>query len=86
MAIKYQKLDPADSMGAVDLFAEAGLIHPGTESSKPGRMNRKVDGPKSGSEPGRSYPRQTAFSGRFGPKEIGFETPQGSKMWVGVIL
>ena len=39
MAIKYQKLDPADSMGAVDLFAEAGLIHPGTESSKPGRMN-----------------------------------------------
>ena len=39
IAIKYQKLDPADSMGAVDLFTESGLIHPGTESSKPGRMN-----------------------------------------------
>ena len=33
------KLDPADNMGAVGLFAEAGLIHPGTEFSKPGRMN-----------------------------------------------
>lgn len=30
------KLDPADSMGAVDLFSEAGLIHPGTESPTPG--------------------------------------------------
>ena len=43
MAIKYLKqllkLDPADNMGAVDIFAEAGLIHRGAESSKPGRMN-----------------------------------------------
>ena len=32
------KLDPADNIGAVDLFAEAGLIHPGAEPSTPGRM------------------------------------------------
>ena len=31
-------LDPADNIGAVDLFAEAGLIHPGAEPSTPGRM------------------------------------------------
>lgn len=31
-------LDPADNMGAVDLFAEAGLIHPGAEPSTPGRI------------------------------------------------
>jgi hypothetical protein len=30
------KLDPADNMGAVNLFSEAGLIHPGTESPTPG--------------------------------------------------
>ena len=30
------KLDPADHMGAVDLFSEAGLIHPGVESSTTG--------------------------------------------------
>ena len=35
MAIKYQKLDPADSMGAVDLFAEAELI-----TSAPSPRNR----------------------------------------------
>ncbi len=32
------ELDPADNIGAVDLFAEAGLIHPGAEPSPPGRM------------------------------------------------
>ena len=32
------ELDPADNIGAVDLFAEAGLIHPGAGSPKPGRM------------------------------------------------
>ncbi len=31
-------LDPADNMGAVHLFAEAGLIHPGAEPSTLGRM------------------------------------------------
>jgi hypothetical protein len=30
------KLDPADNMGAVNLFSEAGLIHPSTESPTPG--------------------------------------------------
>lgn len=32
------ELDPADNIGAVDLFAEAGLIHPGAEPSPPGRI------------------------------------------------
>ena len=32
------ELDPADNIGAVDLFAEAGLIHPGADPSPPGRM------------------------------------------------
>ena len=32
------ELDPADNIGAVGLFAEAGLIHPGAEPSPPGRM------------------------------------------------
>ena len=32
------ELDPADNIGAVDLFAEAGLIHPGAELSTLGRM------------------------------------------------
>ena len=32
------ELDPTDNIGAVDLFAEAGLIHPGVEPSTPGRM------------------------------------------------
>ena len=32
------ELDPADNIGAVDLFAEAGLIHPGAEPSTRGRM------------------------------------------------
>lgn len=32
------ELDPADNIGAVDLFAEAGLIHPGTKPSSPGKM------------------------------------------------
>ena len=31
------ELDPADNIGAFDLFAEAGLIHPGAEPSTPGR-------------------------------------------------
>ena len=30
--------DPADNIGAVDLFAEAGLIHPGVDPSGPGRI------------------------------------------------
>ena len=32
------ELDPADNIGAVDLFAEAGLIHPGLEPFTPGKM------------------------------------------------
>ena len=32
------ELDTADNIGAVDLFAEAGLIHLGVEPSGPGRM------------------------------------------------
>ena len=32
------ELDPADNVGAVDLFAEAGLIHPDAGSHEPGKM------------------------------------------------
>ena len=30
------KVEPADHIGAVDLFSEAGLIHPGIEPSNSG--------------------------------------------------
>jgi len=32
------ELDPADNIGAVGLFAETGLIHPGAGPPEPGRM------------------------------------------------
>ena len=42
MTTKYLKFllgtDSADKMSAVDLFAEAGLIHSGAEPSTPGGM------------------------------------------------
>ena len=42
MATKYLKfllgLDPADKIGAVDLFTEAGLIHSREDPSTPGGM------------------------------------------------